>query len=132
MCRELPLLKGSAISLVEKPHSLDFRNRTRIERCIFAVAKYLARQYLKHDLSGLSMRERETVEQLQMISGIGPEVFDVLFLAFELNSVLRTLAIGKAYDIDDLLGASLPGRKNAVQAFARRLDRFAEAVSAIL
>jgi len=78
------------------------------------------------------MRERETVEQLQVVSSIGAEVFEVLFLAFELNSVLRTLAIGKPYDIDGLLGTSLPGRKNAVRALSRRLDRFVESVSHIL
>ena len=108
---------GKSIPIGEA--GLSFPERVRLERAFFLLAKNIAER-LGYSISGLNAPSKYLVDNIQ-VHDDQLDLKRLLVRLFEARSVLRNLASGESYIVDNLMGPSLPGRHNAVLGFSRSL-----------
>ena len=112
--------------------SLDYADRTRIERHLFQTAKVICRHLVGHNLKSLSLASREELEKRCEETGLRNDLKRLVLAPFELKIILGTLASGDPYLTSDVAGIEMPGRSGAKQAFRIRVSRFAKEVRLVL
>ena len=98
--------------------SIGFAERMAIERELFLAAKFVAKT-TGVPVTSIRNFDPAGIPKLQF----NEEGRHLLIEIAEANSMLKILASGDVYLLDNIAGQSLPGRKNAIRVFATRLQR---------
>lgn len=114
----LPFIDEFCERYPEKPSSLGFEERTAIERELFLAAKIVAKSI---EISINTIRSFDPAEIPKLKSC--EQEYQLLTEIANANKMLKILASGDVYLLDNIAGQSLPGRKNAIFAFGKRLSR---------
>ncbi len=117
-------LTEMAEALSSRPHSLDYLMRTRIERGLFITTKHIAKSCLGQDISGFSLQARERIDCIAKGTSASEEIKELVLQAFELQAALSRLTSSDPYVAYESLDEAIPGRKQAIVMFARRLKRY--------
>ena len=125
------LLVEMAEALGSGKQPLGYAMRTRIERALFITAKTIANLHLSQDISSFSLPARDRIDCITKGKS-GPEGSRTLVLqAFELQAALSRLTSSDPYVAYDDRGEAIPGRKQAIAMFAKRLKRYSDELAAL-
>lgn len=125
-------LTEMAEALISRPQSLDYPTRTRIERGLFITAKHIAQSYLGQNISSLSLQARDRIDRSAKGTSASEEIRELVLQAFELQAALSRLTSSDPYVAYDHLDEAIPGRKQAIAMFARRVKRYSAQSAALL
>ena len=98
--------------------SIGFPERMAIERELFLAAKFIGKT-IGVPVSSIRDFDPAGIPKLQF----NERERHLLIEIVEANRMLKILASGDVYLLDNIAGQSLPGRKNAIRVFATRLHR---------
>jgi hypothetical protein len=101
--------------------SIGFPERMAIERDLFLAAKFIGKT-IGFPVSSIRNFDPAGIPKSQF----NERERHLLIEIAEANRMLKILASGDVYLLDNIAGQSLPGRENAIRVFAVRLHRILE------